>query len=41
MFDLSVIQKNRRDARVLTYDTLASTNATARELAAKEEANKK
>lgn len=36
MFDLSVIQKNRRDARVLTYDTLASTNATARELAAKE-----
>lgn len=35
MFDLSLIQKNRRDACVLTYDTLASTNATARELAAK------
>jgi len=35
MFDLSVIQKNRRDVCVLTYDTLASTNATARELAAR------
>ena len=33
MFDLSVIQKNKRDLSILTYDTLSSTNATAREQA--------
>lgn len=33
MFDLSVIQKNNHNFSILTYDTLASTNATAREKA--------
>ena len=33
MFDLSVIQKNKRDLSILTFDTLSSTNATAREQA--------
>ena len=33
MFDLSVIQKNKHDFSILTFDTLSSTNATAREQA--------